>query len=44
MLEGVATTGFHCKDWLYFKLTGKRAPPIRPNAVFSFGDFRTRHL
>ena len=20
-----ATTGFHCKDWLYFKLTGDRA-------------------
>ncbi|MDX3925032.1 MAG: FGGY-family carbohydrate kinase [Shinella sp.] len=40
MLKG-ATTGFHCKDWLYFKLTGKRATdPSEAN--FTFGDFRTR--
>ena len=40
MLNGVATT-FHCKDWLYFKLTGKRATdPSEAN--FSFGNFRTR--
>lgn len=36
-----ATTGFHCKDWLYFKLTGKRATDPS-EAVFTFGDFRTR--
>ncbi len=40
MLNG-ATTGFHCKDWLYFKLTGKRATDPS-EAVFTFGDFRTR--
>ncbi len=40
MLDG-ATTGFHCKDWLYFKLTGKRATdPSEAN--FTFGNFRTR--
>ncbi len=36
-----ATTAFHCKDWLYFKLTGKRATDPS-EAVFTFGDFRTR--
>ncbi|EJN03077.1 FGGY-family carbohydrate kinase [Phyllobacterium sp. YR531] len=36
-----ATTSFHCKDWLYFKLTGKRATDPS-EAVFTFGDFRTR--
>lgn len=36
-----ATTAFHCKDWLYFKLTGERA--VDPSeATFTFGDFRTR--
>ncbi|WP_438752406.1 FGGY-family carbohydrate kinase [Pararhizobium sp. O133] len=40
MLDG-ATTGFHCKDWLYFKLTGKRATDPS-EAVFTFGDFSTR--
>jgi len=36
-----ATTGFHCKDWLYFKLTGQRATdPSEAN--FTFGNFRTR--
>jgi erythritol kinase len=40
MLEGV-TTAFHCKDWLYFKLTGMRATDPS-EACFTFGDFRTR--
>ncbi len=40
MLDGAAT-GFHCKDWLYFKLTGKRATDPS-EACFSFGDFRDR--
>ena len=36
-----ATTAFHCKDWLYFKLTDKRA--VDPSeANFTFGDFRSR--
>ena len=36
-----ATTAFHCKDWLYFKLTGERATdPSEGN--FTFGDYRTR--
>ncbi|MEM6694718.1 MAG: FGGY-family carbohydrate kinase [Pseudomonadota bacterium] len=36
-----AATAFHCKDWLYFNLTGIRATgPCE--AVFTFGDFRTR--
>ena len=36
-----ATTAFHCKDWLYFKLTGVRATdPSEAN--FTFGDYRTR--
>jgi erythritol kinase len=31
----------HCKDWLYFKLTGKRA--VDPSeGLFTYGDFRTR--
>lgn len=36
-----ATTAFHCKDWLYFKLTGRRATDPS-EAVFTFGDFRSR--
>ncbi|MFB9912778.1 FGGY-family carbohydrate kinase [Rhizobium paknamense] len=40
MLSGV-TTAFHCKDWLYFKLTGKRATDPS-EASFTFGDFRSR--
>lgn len=40
MLDGVTTT-FHCKDWLYFKLTGQRATDPS-EAVFTFGDFRKR--
>ena len=36
-----AGTVFHCKDWLYFKLTGKAATDPS-EACFSFGDFRSR--
>lgn len=36
-----AATGFHCKDWLYFKMTGVRATDPS-EGTFSFGDFRTR--
>ena len=36
-----ATTAFHPKDWLYFKLTGTRATDPS-EAVFTFGNFRTR--
>ncbi len=36
-----AATAFHCKDWLYFKLTGARATdPSEAN--FTFGEFRSR--
>ncbi len=35
-----ATHGFHCKDWLYFKLTGDRVTdPSEANCTF--GNFRT---
>lgn len=40
-LLAAATTAFHCKDWLYFKLTGVRATDPS-EASFTFGDFRTR--
>jgi erythritol kinase len=36
-----ATTAFHCKDWLYFRLTGERVTDPS-EACFTFGDFRTR--
>ncbi|BBK32773.1 erythritol kinase (L-erythritol 4-phosphate-forming) [Stella humosa] len=36
-----ASTAFHCKDWLYLKLTGQRATDPSEGAL-SFGDFRTR--
>ena len=36
-----ATTAQHCKDWLYFNLTGQRATDVT-EGVFTFGDFRTR--
>lgn len=36
-----ADTAFHCKDWLYFKLTGIRATDPS-EGIFTFGDFRTR--
>jgi erythritol kinase len=36
-----AATAFHCKDWIYFKLTGERATdPSEGN--FTFGEYRTR--
>jgi erythritol kinase len=38
---GHAATAFHCKDWLYFRLTGQRATDPS-EACFTFGDFRTR--
>lgn len=36
-----AATAQHCKDWLYFGLTGVRATDVT-EGVFTFGDFRTR--
>jgi erythritol kinase len=36
-----AATAFHCKDWLYFRLTGERATDPS-EGCFSFGDFRAR--
>ena len=36
-----AASAFHCKDWLYFRLTGERATDPT-EGVFTFGDFRTR--
>ena len=36
-----AATAFHCKEWLYFNLTGERAADPT-EAVFTFGDYRTR--
>ncbi len=36
-----ASTSFHCKDWLYFKLTGVRATDPS-EALFTFGDYRKR--
>ena len=39
-LKGAATA-FHCKDWLYFKLTGSRATDPS-EGCFTFGDFRRR--
>jgi len=36
-----AATAFHCKDWLYFKLTGVRATDPA-EGTFTFGDFKTR--
>lgn len=37
-----ASTALHCKDWLYFNLTGERATDPT-EGVFTFGDFRTRN-
>lgn len=34
-------TAFHCKDWLYFKLTGVRATDPS-EGCFTFGDYKTR--
>jgi len=36
-----AATVFHCKDWLYFLLTGQRATDPS-EATFTCGDFRKR--
>jgi erythritol kinase (D-erythritol 1-phosphate-forming) len=36
-----ARTAFHCKDWLYFLLTGQRATDPS-ESTFSCGDFRRR--
>lgn len=36
-----AATAFHCKDWLYFKLTGIRATDPS-EAAFTFGSWRKR--
>lgn len=36
-----AATACHCKDWLYFKLTGERATDVTEGS-FTFGDFRRR--
>ena len=37
-----ATTAFHCKDWLYFKLTGVRTTDPS-EATYTFGNFRKRN-
>ena len=34
-------TAFHCKDWLYFRLTGAAATDPS-EGTFTFGDFRTQ--
>ncbi len=36
-----ATTAFHCKDWIYFNLTGVRATDPS-EACFTYGSWRTR--
>ncbi|MFO1036812.1 MAG: FGGY-family carbohydrate kinase [Geminicoccaceae bacterium] len=36
-----ASTAFHCKDWLYFNLTGERATD-EAEGTFTFGDYRSR--
>lgn len=36
-----AATVMHCKDWLYFRLTGRRATDPTEGA-FTFGDWRSR--
>jgi erythritol kinase len=38
-----AKTAFHCKDWLYFRLTGQRATDPS-ESTFSCGDFRKRRF
>ncbi len=38
---GRARTAFHCKDWLYFKLTGVRATDPS-EGTFTFGDYRRK--
>jgi len=36
-----SATAFHCKDWLYFGLTGERATDPS-EGVFGFGSYQTR--
>ncbi len=36
-----ASHAMHCKDWIYFKLTGDRATDPS-EGTFTFGDFRSR--
>lgn len=36
-----AATCFHCKDWLYFRLTGARATDPS-EGLFTFGNYQTR--
>lgn len=36
-----AAVCFHCKDWLYFRLTGEQVTDPS-EGIFTFGDFRTR--
>ena len=36
-----AATAFHCKDWLYFNLTGARGTDVS-EGIYTFGDFRKR--
>ncbi|MGF1553337.1 MAG: FGGY family carbohydrate kinase [Paracoccaceae bacterium] len=36
-----AATALHCKDWLYFRLTGRRASDPT-EGCFTFGDYRSR--
>lgn len=36
-----SATAMHCKDWLYFNLTGERVTDPS-EGTFTFGDFRTR--
>jgi erythritol kinase len=38
-----AATAFHCKDWLYFLLTGRRATDPS-EATFTCGNFRNRRF
>lgn len=38
-----SSTAFHCKDWLYLNLTGKRTTDPS-ESVFSCGDFRKRNF
>lgn len=40
-LPARAATAFHCKDYLYFRLTGERATDPT-EGIFTFGNFRTR--
>ncbi|MCB8836391.1 FGGY-family carbohydrate kinase [Aurantimonas sp. VKM B-3413] len=36
-----AASAMHCKDWLYFRMTGERVTDVS-EAQFTFGDYRTR--